>query len=203
MSNKVFEVYTWIKSALITVCLLFVFALSSFAVYARPYDIINAATSQTQRCQTIAKDALLLEYTPITQPGTRARAISELQDIVPVFQQEEAFLQTIQRDNIKLAMVGVTADYLPLVTALKTIMNQADRSIDPLQATVIAQHERPYTLGVNQVIELMLQDLDGIDQELFVFNVMVFALLMLLALVDPVLMIRHMRAVKRKETSAP
>jgi len=201
MKEKTLRAYAWAKNVFGVICLLCLGALSLFSVIVHPYDIINATANQATRAQFISKDALLLEYTPASQLTTRTTAISELQDILPNFQQEEAYLSTLKASNVKLLMLRVSQDYTPMDVALKALLASPTKT-DPIQVGIILQHEKTYTLGINQVVAAMLQDLDDIQQQIFVIDLVLFSLLILLAGMDSALMERHTRAVSSSGSRA-
>lgn len=197
-NNSVLQAYTWIRSALITVLLCVLFLLSLFPVTVLPYDIINSATRQVARVQAISKDVLVLEIAPVNASGPYANAVSELQGILPLFRAEEAYLQSIQKDNIRLEMTQVNSDYSPIINALNAITGHIDKPADPIQVGIVLGHEHDFTLEMNQVIAIMLQDLDAIDQSIFNLSTTMLAIIFGLTVINVVIMLRHSRDAERR-----
>ena len=194
MSNKVLKAYIWAKSVLIVLFLLFLFAIALFMVSLRPYDIIQAANAQRVRGQAIAKDALILQNS--ANANQWPQAISELQDIAPLWQREHASLLAFHSSNLQIAMVPVNADYIAINQALMVILAHKAPA-DSVQVAIILQHVPDYGVEMNQVVTLMLQDLDGIQQQIFIYCVIVYACLVALAIADPIAMIWHVRRTKK------
>jgi hypothetical protein len=193
MSNNVLKAYTWIRSALIAILIIFLFLLNLFAVTVQPYDYINTATKQMTRSQAMVKDVLILSYRRDHQDDAYTNAASELQGIFPIFQQEETRLQGIQRSDLKTMISAINSDYSPMVSALKTILPHVSQPIDPLQLDIILQHEHSYLISMNQIIMLMLQDLDSINQEIFTLSTVMLAIIMILTVVNVIIMVIHAR----------
>jgi hypothetical protein len=182
--------YTWAKSILIAIFLLFLVTLALFSVVIRPYDIIQSANTQRVRGQLIAKDALILESSSNT--SVWPQAISELQDTSPLWHQEEAYLLSLHTSNINAVMVAGNADYIAINQALAIIL--AHRApADPVQVAIILQHERAYSIEMSQVATLMLQDLDGIQQQIFIFCLIIYTVVMALTIADPFIIRRYLR----------
>lgn len=187
--------YMWAKSVIVALFLLFLVALALFSVIVRPYDIIQATNTQRVRGQLIAKDALILAS---NNTSAWPQAISELQDVEPLWQQEEAYLLSLHTTNIKTAMVAVNADYTAMNQAIVTILARRGPA-DPLQVAIILQHERPFSVEMSQIATLMLQDLDGIQQQLFTFSMIIYAIVLVLTIGDPLVVFIRTRAARRKE----
>lgn len=187
--------YMWAKSVIVALFLLFLVALALFSVIVRPYDIIQATNTQRVRGQLIAKDALILAS---NNTSAWPQAISELQDVEPLWQQEETYLLSLHTTNIKTAMVAVNADYTAMNQAIVTILARRGPA-DPLQVAIILQHERPFSVEMSQIATLMLQDLDGIQQQLFTFSMIIYAIVLVLTIGDPLVVFIRTRAARRKE----
>lgn len=191
---KFLKAYMWAKSAIVALFLLFLVALALFSLLLRPYDIIQSVNTQRVRGQLIAKDALILAS------GTTSawpQAISELQDTEPLWQQEEAYLLSLHTSNIKAAMVIANADYTPMNQAIITILARRGPA-DPIQVAIILQHERPFSVEMSQIAILMLQDLDGLQQQIFIFSVIIYVFMLVFTLADPIIMLKHIRNVSAR-----
>jgi hypothetical protein len=117
---------------------------------------INALNTQRAREARMVKDVLVLEYRPQSE---RAQSLSELQDILPLWEQTQ---QGVQGGNtslgflvhppldVALLLTQAQSDYIPLDVALRSVTAH-HATIDPLQVQIIQEHDRPYTLIMNQV----------------------------------------------------
>lgn len=200
MSEQLLTTYTWARAIVSVLCLLVLVAIALFPIATRPYDIINAANGQSARCERLVKDALLLEYVPASMSAIRTIALSELQDGLPAFDAEETALLGLHRADLMAVVAQLTSDYTPIHVALTSILAHADKPVDQLQVAILLQHERPYSIGITQLVTLALQDLDSIHQLIFTIAVVILAVLILVAGVDPFVMLSHVRRVKQKGT---
>lgn len=200
MSERILTTYIWSKAVVSVLCLLVLVAIALFPIVTRPYDIINAANAQAARGQRMVKDALLLEYIPSSQLTLRTTALSELQDSLPLFESEENALTRLHRADLMVIVNQLASDYTPMDIATRMILAHTDSPIDPLQVAILLQHERPYSVGISQMITLALQDLDDIHQLIFTIAVVILAVLALIAGVDPFVMRSYVRRDKKGNT---
>lgn len=130
----------------------------------RPVAGLVNAELQQARCERIAKDALILQYRPaIEQP----QAISELQVLLPVFQQEQVALTSYPDSQVQLLVLQSNSDYLPMVDAVKSIIANQGKPIRANQVDIILLHEHSYEVAANQIVMLMQQDLTAQSTQIF------------------------------------
>lgn len=200
-NSTVLKAYTWIRSIAITGLLVVLFLLNQFTLTVQPYDVIDNATKQMTRSQAIVKDVLVLAYRRDKQDDAYTTAASELQGIMPTFQQEENYLATIQRSDLQTPIAALNADYAPMVGALKIILPRISQPIDPLQVDILLQHEHDYLLGMNQIIIQMIQDLDGIDQQIITISDAILIVILGLTIANVWIMVVHARNAEALHTA--
>jgi hypothetical protein len=140
--------------------------------------VMQQANFQLARNEFIAKDVLILEY----KPNNRSQAISELQTVMPTFQQvQKGFLSgditlglpSNPPDNVRAALLASQSDYLAIVTAVNHLTAQTDSNPDPIQVNIVLQHERFYVTEMYQVITLLQQDAEARKVQLILIKLAV------------------------------
>jgi hypothetical protein len=155
---------------------------------------IDNAGLQRSRSTAIAKNALILAYR--TDIKERVQAISDLQVIVPLFEQEQGVLNSYRPTDIQLLMSSSRSDYLALDAALKSIILHQDRPIDQIQVDIILAHTTSYNVAINQVVIAIQNHVDDEVRMLFLIEVVIDALLIILAIV---LFVSVLRMTKEKK----
>jgi hypothetical protein len=139
---------------------------------------ISQADAQKTRCEVIAKSALILEYRPAPE---HIQAISDLQVILPRFQQEQAVLAAYHNETIQAYLLQAQPDYLAIVKATQNILARKDKPVDMDQVSIIMAHERGYTTTMNALLVYGLQRLDARTLQVFLFESGIDALLLIMA----------------------
>jgi hypothetical protein len=139
---------------------------------------ISQADAQKTRCEVIAKSALILEYRPAAE---HVQAISDLQVVLPRFQQEQAVLSAYRSEPIQAYLIQAQPDYLAIVNAAQMILAQKNKPVDMVQVSIILAHERGYTSTMNELLVYGLQRLDARTLQLFLFESGIDALLLIMA----------------------
>jgi hypothetical protein len=139
--------------------------------------IQRLADLQLVRGEFISRDALFLQYRPVTN---HSQAISDLQTILPTFQQVQAGLlhgdaslglPSNPPDSVKAALLSADSDYRQIVTAAKNILASSDQAIDPIQVNIILMHDRPYLVAMYGAITLIQQDADARKVQLLIIRI--------------------------------
>jgi hypothetical protein len=112
-------------------------------------SLVVQTTLQGTRAQRIAKDALVLEYRPA---GEHAQAINEIQNSLPIWEAQQTYLSTLQSSAVQTLMAQAQPDYLAIDTAARNLLAHTN---DTTQTNIIVQHERNYTLVMNQLSQLI------------------------------------------------
>lgn len=143
-------------------------------------DQISQADLQKTRCEVIAKSALILEYRPQSE---HIQAISDLQVVLPRFQQEQSTLSAYRNETIQAYLIQAQPDYQAIVKATQNILARKDKPVDMDQVSIILSHERAYTTTMNELLVYGLQRLDARTFQLFLFESGIDALLIIMAAV--------------------
>jgi len=141
--------------------------------------IQRQADLQLTRSIFLSRDVLVLAYRPIT---FRSQAVSDLQTILPVFQQVQAGLIVGDvslglpgnpPDNVRIALGTANSDYQQMVTALKSLLANADSPTgpDPVQVNIVLLHDRPYITAMYQAITLIQQNADARKIQLLIIKI--------------------------------
>jgi hypothetical protein len=146
--------------------------------------IEQQAWLQVARDEYLAKDVLILAYRPTTY---HSQVISDLQVILPQMEQAQAgFLKgdaslglPPASDDIKRALSRMDNDYLPLVAALKAILEHPDGPVDPTQVNIILLHDYPYSIAMAQLALLLQQQAEATTQHLLIIKIVIKTLLIL------------------------
>jgi hypothetical protein len=138
---------------------------------------ISEADLQRTRCEVIAKSALILAYRPATE---HVQAISDLQVVLPRFQQEQTSLATYHNDIVQGYLLQMQPDYLAITNATQNILAQKDKPIDKIQIDIILAHEHNYLSTMNEFLVYGLQRLDGRTMQVFVIECIIDGLLLII-----------------------
>lgn len=149
-----------------------------------PSNALRNASLQQARVERIAKDVLILEYRPTSE---HSQAVSELQDTLPVWQQEQTSLATFNDAQVQLLLLQSQSDYTPMTAALQKILATPTSQIDPVQVSIILQHEHDYAVTLNQIAMLIQQDSTSVTTQFFVFSLSALALSIILAIVNQII----------------
>jgi hypothetical protein len=125
-------------------------------------SIISQAAFQSTRAQRLSKDAMVLAYRPVSE---HAQAISEIQNTIPAWEQEQGYLLDRHNADIESLILQAQPDFVAMDTATKKLLSHPS---DQTQAIIIIQHERNYSLLMQQVSALIQNNLHAFQQNLVV-----------------------------------
>ncbi len=180
MKAKILNAYMISALVLALFLLVVLAAFEIFPALSGNDDLIvtQQANLQLARNEFIAKDVLILAYRPITN---HSQAINELQTILPMLQQVQAGLRNGDStlglpanppDNVKIALTATQSDYLSITIALKNILLHPDSTtVDPVQLSIILQHERSYTTSMYQVVLLLQGNAEAQKIQLLIIKI--------------------------------
>lgn len=177
------------RTSLITVIVLnvvFLLILFAWANFSTD-NLMNQVGLQRARSQRIAKDVLILSTHPTDE--SRAQAISEMQNMLPGWQETQTGLQQgdpalglphAVPDNIQLILTQAQPDYNAMLVAAKAILASPDKPVNSIQVTIILAHELKYYLAMSQVETLWQQQIDAWRWQFFWTASVVLVLIMVL-----------------------
>lgn len=134
--------------------------------------LIGQVALQSTRAQRMAKDALILGYRPAS---AHVQAISELQNSLPAWEQQQAQMQRIHNADVQTLLNQALPDYVALDTAANKLLARPD---DLTQVQIILQHERNYSLLMNQISTLIQERIQAYNLELILIQSGIAALIM-------------------------
>lgn len=115
--------------------------------------ILRYATLQQAISQRIAKDALILQY---GSAGDNALAISELQNMLPTWESNQANLQNSNlTDTEQTLLLSSMTNYVGIDSAVHAILAHPQNAL--IEAQIIHMQERPYFLTISQVANQLQQ----------------------------------------------
>lgn len=160
---------------------------------------------QRTRVQSIAKNALILASRPEEE---HTQAVSELQNILPRFEQAQVGLNkgdtSLQLpshvpDDIAALVVASQSDYGAIDTATRKLLVTADGHVDLLQVDIVITHERDYSLEMTAVASAWQSHIENAFLQIFAWEMGIVFLLLVLVLVQYILITRHMMTTLLKE----
>ena len=115
--------------------------------------ILYYATQQRTISQRITKDALILQYGPASASSL---AISELQNMLPTWESDQANLQNSNLpDTDETLVLSSATNYVGIDSAVHAILSHPQNA--PIEAQIIYMQERPYFLAISQVANELQQ----------------------------------------------
>lgn len=150
--------------------------------------IQQQASFQLARDEFLVKDIFALAYRPAT---ARAQAVSEIQIQLPIFQKTQTGLMNGDpslslpanpSNGVKAALLDAHPDYLAMVAAIQIILAHPDATPDPIQVSIVAGHERPYTAAMYTVVTLLQQEAQTRVIQLLVLKMTLIGLVIILVL---------------------
>lgn len=141
---------------------------------------ISEADMQRTRCEVIAKSVLILAYRPASE---HVQAISDLQVVLPRFQQEQTTLATYHNDTIQAYLASAQPDYLAIINAAQNILSEAQKNkpADMVQVSIILAHEQGYVSTMSQLLVYGLQRIDTRTMQIFLLECSIDVLLLIIA----------------------
>jgi hypothetical protein len=115
--------------------------------------ILSYATQQRTLSQRIAKNAFILQYGPTSDD---AQAISELQNMLPTWESDQANLQNSNLpETDEILLLSSATNYVGIDTAVRAILAHPQNA--PIEAEIIHTQERPYFLALSQIANQLQQ----------------------------------------------
>lgn len=186
MQTKRLRTYVRILTMTTLVFLLLLALFQSIWVFGgSETSIMNQAGLQRTRAQAIAKDVLILAYRPTLE---HPQAISELQAVLPRFEQTQTALQSGDAslqlpqhvpDDILLPLSASSSDYIALDTAARLIASHPDAPVDPVEMSIVLSHVTMYSQEMTAVVAAWQTRIDGAFLHLFWWEIGLVAAVML------------------------
>jgi hypothetical protein len=95
------------------------------------------ATIQGARCQTFAKSTFVLAYRPVLE---RTQALSDVQLVLPLFQQEQATLSKNTNASVHSQTQAARSEYQTMSRAAQALITNPEKAIDPILVNTIVSH---------------------------------------------------------------
>jgi hypothetical protein len=201
------KIYYNLVSFISIILLVFLLVIQSIWVWGGSSSaIITQVSLQNARVQAISKDVLLLAYYPTTQ----SKAVSELQDSLPVLEKTQAGLQSgsvalmLPRhvpDDVQQALTLAQPDYIAIDVAASHILNQAQqhKPIDAIQLSIVLEHEHAYSVAMAQVRTLWTQRINNAFSTLFYIE-SVLTIVAIITVIIRYLLVHKIPTLTLKET---
>lgn len=135
------------------------------------------AEQQEVRAEIITKDVLILAYRPASE---HAQAISDLQVDLPLFEQEQVYLATIQDEQTQQYVLLARPDFLAIDQAGRAALAQKSASIE---AEILLAHDRSYVYEMNDLLSYAQSHLDARTWQLFLIEAIANALILVCLLI--------------------
>lgn len=197
MGKIIWQILFWFQHLTRLLLVLFLLLCQVLTLTFQPPLVLNDLATQRTYCELLAKDALLLEYQWAT-PDVRGQAISEMQDVLPLWEQEQKFLAKSKNGQVQLFMLQSQTHFVPLDTAIHVLLAHPHAPADPVQVTIILAHEQGYQHILGQLTTYSLGVVVSYDQQLFFCESITLILLLLTMGTDPLL-----RRKMQKEPPSP
>lgn len=140
---------------------------------------ISQADLQRTRCEIIAKSALILAYRPAAE---HVQAISDLQVVLPLFQQEQTTLASYHSDTLQAYLLQAQPDYFAIVKAAQNILTNKDKPVvDMVQVNIILAHEQNYLHAMDELLIYGEHRLDARTIQVFIIESSIDALIFIIA----------------------
>lgn len=177
---------------LLILCLFLLLALSTFEVLPftqHPDEQVKQTYLQLARHEFLVKTVYALAY----RSGTsRAQSISDLQIQLPQYEQVQTGLMKGDAalnlpgnpsDAVRSQLTAASSDYLAVDTAIRTMLAHPDSNPDPLQVSIVAQHDRAYLSTMYGVMVLLEQEAQARLFRLLVIRMSLIAVVFVLVVV--------------------
>ena len=98
---------------------------------------INQAALQLTRSQILVNAVYTLVYRPVAE---QAQAQSDMQVVVPLFQQEQAVLAESANRGVRQQVGAARAEYETMSIAAQTLANNTGKTVEPGQVNTMVLH---------------------------------------------------------------
>ncbi len=137
---------------------------------------LNQATLQRVRCEVITKSALVLAYRPTAE---KTAALSDLQITLPLFQQEQATLQSNGDAKVHRQVQQAAGEYQTVSTAAQTLLAASGKTVDSVSVTTIVSHTAGCVAMMNGIIDALQNHMEQQTTLVFVVEVTIEGILIL------------------------
>jgi hypothetical protein len=198
MNIRKYRAYGWI--AFVSILLLSLVLTGFLAIWTNFSEstMMNQLGLQRARVERIAKSAIILNSHPSDEQ--RTQAISEIQVILPVWQQTQTALQTGDEalslprhvpTDIQSLVFQTGPDFAAITTAAKKIV-AAPNAVAPDQVAIIMQHENDYYTTISQIALLWIDHLNVYTLQVFVIEVSILAAIVLVVVLQHIFLVRKL-----------
>lgn len=127
---------------------------------------LNQAGLQRTRSDVLALAMLTLEYRPASE---HAQAISNLQVTLPIFKSEQDLLQANGNNSSdeQLLLQQMKGDYLAIVAASQSVIDNPSKPVDPTQVNIIMAHKDGYRSTMNLLQTVLIHHVENLTWTLF------------------------------------
>jgi hypothetical protein len=192
MQLKKHRLFRWIflvAGAILSVIL--ILALLVPLSYGSTNSYIGTASLQLARANGFAKNALILEYGPVSR---QAQALSDLQVALPLFEAEQMVILHNNDQGQQDVLSQNQGNYLSLVTATSAITSES--TIDPLQVAIIVDSSRVYNMGMNAYLMALESQANDFNLHLVLFQESIAVIVIILVVSLEVLWMRERRVIQ-------
>ncbi|GAC1362828.1 MAG: hypothetical protein NVSMB44_18850 [Ktedonobacteraceae bacterium] len=115
------------------------------------------ATLQRTQCEVFAWSALTLASRPTAE---KTQAYSDIQAVLPIFQQEHATLLANRDVDIHHSLQTATAECQTMIVAAQTLSTQTRGTVDPAVINTIVSHASRCFATINNIIVVFQNQID-------------------------------------------
>jgi len=139
-------------------------------------NVFSIIALQRTLGQRVAKNALVLAYR--TSPDEKAEAVGELQNVLPYWEKVQSGLAhgdpslsipAHLPSDISLIVLQSQPDFAYMDTAAHKVLSHPS-PVDPVQISIILQHDNAYFLSMVQITNLMQQHIQSAAQMYFIIE---------------------------------
>ncbi len=156
----------------------------------------SQATLQRTRCEVMTKSALVLAYRSAAE---KTPALSDLQIVLPLFQQEQATLLSNGNTQVHRQVLQAAAEYQMMSEAAQAIIAQSDKSVDPAVVNTIVSQAPMCVSRMNNIVAALQNQME--QQTILIFQVEVAIEGVLLLFFGTLLFLPHDLFVSQKKES--
>lgn len=140
-------------------------------------EYLNQATLQRTRCEVFTKSALVLAY---RSPAEKTSALSDIQIVLPLFQQEETTLLENRDVHVHMQVQQATVEYRTMIATAQAVIAQPEKAVDPGVLNTMVSHTKgciDVMNGINSALQKQMEQQTaliffievGIEVALFIF----------------------------------
>jgi hypothetical protein len=125
------------------------------------------ATSQRVRCEVLAKSAFVLAY---RAPADKALAFSNVQIILPLFQQEQTVLLANSNADVQRQVQQAKPEYQTMLAAGHTLIASPKQTVDSTANTIIT-HRKSCVAAMNGIVHTLQNNMEQRAAQIFAAEV--------------------------------